>query len=797
MPRLSALAGALALGLAGASVAQAQEFSGVISFGDSLSDAGQYAALGPFSFGAGSFTTNPDDVWTQVLAQAFGYTQTAANAGGTDYAWGGAPTAFAIPGVTPPLPFFPYNQVACVPSSLPCQSVQQQIGTYLAGNSGHADGNALYTYWAGANDIFNYVTWAGGSLINGAQAQAFTGASALMAVGEVGALQAAGARYIVVLNLPDIGKTPFGTSLGPAGSSSVSGLVFVYNQTLNGGLAVLGDGIIPINAYALVNEVLANPGAFGFSNVTGTACTVSSLFCTPASYVSPDANNSYFFADGVHPTGAAHRMLARAVVSTLAAPGQVSFVGELPLELYDNHSATINGELFNEHGQDRSNNEANGYARLQYGKQKFDAAANTGELESNQITATFGADVKNSGNFTYGGAISFGGSNSRTGGARLNGRDVLASAYGSFDIGEIGFITGILSAGTGNFDVNRGIVFGPTTRIETGNTTASHWGAELGGGLVWGSDSFHHGPFVSFAWQRVKVDGYAEDGTDSTSMWFSGFERKSEVGRIGYQLQGTGGSFKPFARLSYAHEGKNDVTRVQAGSNTMNGHFTMNGFAPSDHWGEAEAGFAYAVNDSMDLLFSYSGRFSDDSQERNAVNFELRKAFGKPAPEPVAEAEPTPAPAPEKTCADLDDDGDAINNCDDKCPDSTAGQAVGPDGCPVPLTIDLKGVNFDFDKATLRPDAVAILDEAVAILTKYPELKVAVAGHTDSVGSEQYNQGLSERRARTVFDYLTGHGIDAGRLIGPQGFGESKPIDTNDTKEGRANNRRTELDVQN
>ena len=158
----------------------------------------------------------------------------------------------------------------------------------------------------------------------------------------------------------------------------------------------------------------------------------------------------------------------------------------------------------------------------------------------------------------------------------------------------------------------------------------------------------------------------------------------------------------------------------------------------------------------------------------------------------------TPEPMQaQKTCADLDDDGDGVNNCDDKCPNSVAGQAIGPDGCPVPLTIDLKGVNFDFDKATLRPDAEAILSEAVSILQKYPQLKVEVAGHTDAVGTDQYNQGLSERRAATVYSYLTNAGIDAGRLVGPNGFGESRPIDTNDTAEGRAKNRRTELNVQN
>lgn len=158
---------------------------------------------------------------------------------------------------------------------------------------------------------------------------------------------------------------------------------------------------------------------------------------------------------------------------------------------------------------------------------------------------------------------------------------------------------------------------------------------------------------------------------------------------------------------------------------------------------------------------------------------------------------PTPVAPQQPTCADLDDDGDGVNNCDDRCPNTAAGTPVGPDGCPVPLTIDLKGVNFDFDRDTLRPDAQATLAEAVSILQRYPQLRVEVAGHTDSVGSEQYNQGLSERRARTVYNYLTNNGVDASRLVGPVGYGELRPIDTNDTAEGRARNRRTELNVQN
>lgn len=163
-------------------------------------------------------------------------------------------------------------------------------------------------------------------------------------------------------------------------------------------------------------------------------------------------------------------------------------------------------------------------------------------------------------------------------------------------------------------------------------------------------------------------------------------------------------------------------------------------------------------------------------------------------PEPVAPI--APAPAPVQTCADMDDDGDGVNNCDDKCPGSQAGQTIGPDGCPVPVSIDLKGVNFDFDKSTLRPDAVAILNEAVEILKRYPDLKVEVAGHTDLCGKDDYNQKLSERRAKAVYDYMTSNGVDAGRLSGPVGYGESRPLEqTAQTLPGckSETNRRTEL----
>jgi OOP family OmpA-OmpF porin len=128
--------------------------------------------------------------------------------------------------------------------------------------------------------------------------------------------------------------------------------------------------------------------------------------------------------------------------------------------------------------------------------------------------------------------------------------------------------------------------------------------------------------------------------------------------------------------------------------------------------------------------------------------------------------------------------------------------AVKPAPAPAPSVdrcaevIRLRGVNFDFDKADIRPDAAVILDEAASLLSDAladcPSRSVSVEGHTDATGADDYNQGLSERRANSVMDYLAGKGVSPSRLSS-KGFGDSNPIATNETREGRALNRRVEL----
>ena len=108
--------------------------------------------------------------------------------------------------------------------------------------------------------------------------------------------------------------------------------------------------------------------------------------------------------------------------------------------------------------------------------------------------------------------------------------------------------------------------------------------------------------------------------------------------------------------------------------------------------------------------------------------------------------------------------------------------------------IELSDALFAFDKFNLSDEAKEMLDRVVSWLSDHPELKVEIGGHTDSRGSDAYNQKLSENRAKSVYDYFVSHGIDAARLS-HKGYGESRPIDTNETDEGRQRNRRVELQI--
>ncbi|MDD5460654.1 MAG: OmpA family protein [Methylococcales bacterium] len=215
--------------------------------------------------------------------------------------------------------------------------------------------------------------------------------------------------------------------------------------------------------------------------------------------------------------------------------------------------------------------------------------------------------------------------------------------------------------------------------------------------------------------------------------------------------------------------------------------------------GEAGAGFTYEVSDNFlvrsDVRYRYNQNFNANLQPGTnefhdmVVNLGFVVPFGpKPvAHEVVAEAPPAPTPVAAADCSTMDDDNDGINNCDDLCPNTLPGVKVSIKGCWI---VDVK---FDNDKAIVKPEYFANLDQTAAEIKSHPELQIEIQGHTSKTGGFKHNMKLSERRALAVKNYLV-DGTHSPNLT-TKGYGWTRPIDTNDTEEGRANNRRVQLEV--
>jgi len=204
--------------------------------------------------------------------------------------------------------------------------------------------------------------------------------------------------------------------------------------------------------------------------------------------------------------------------------------------------------------------------------------------------------------------------------------------------------------------------------------------------------------------------------------------------------------------------------------------------------------FVFQLRPEVKVRYDWADSPNHDDFHDYIANLGFAFNFGPApyvAPPPAPPAPPPPPPAPPPPA---DSDGDGVLDPQDQCPGTPRGVVVDAVGCPRKGSVTLHGVNFENDSATLMATSRPVLDEVATDLKAHPRLKVELEGHTDSVGSAQYNLGLSQRRADSVREYLISQGVSASQLTS-KGYGESKPIATNDTPGGRAGNRRVVMSV--
>lgn len=211
-------------------------------------------------------------------------------------------------------------------------------------------------------------------------------------------------------------------------------------------------------------------------------------------------------------------------------------------------------------------------------------------------------------------------------------------------------------------------------------------------------------------------------------------------------------------------------------------------------FGNYGVGVKYKIAEQIALKADVRHLIETDHGDNNLLyTVGLAIPFGKkPAPAPVVVPEPAPAPAPVVVPEPKDTDGDGVLDSADKCPNTPKGNIVDADGCS--LKVDLN-INFKTDSAVIDTSYDSKIKKFADFMKAFPAVKGQIEAHTDSVGSDAYNQKLSERRAASAVKALEAQGVEASRL-NSVGYGEMNPIAPNDTAEGRAQNRRVEGSIQ-
>lgn len=621
-----------ALALAVSVSAQAASFSNTYFFGDSLSDSGAYLGLnydvpgvGPVPITGGRFTTNPGQVWSELLASAYGQEARANNPNngtlvdpqtGTNYSQGGA-RVNATPGFG-----------GTGSPALGAQSVQQQIDNFI-GDHGTADPHALYSVWAGANDIF-------AATANPATAGGVVSMAAMDLVARLVALKDAGARYVIVPNLPNIGDTPAGATA----VASLNTLSSVFNSTLASTLQyelhsdanhvgrLEGMSIIALNINGLTREVLADPARYGFTNTTVPVC-LESLLCAPADLA---VANTSFFADGVHPTAAAHAIIAQYAQAVIDAPQQMAQLPNVALQNARSQRDTLANRFQMLRSSASKSAKLELYADVAYARADQNGIEGSAATEGDNRLLTVGGERRLLENLHLGFALS-----------TTAGKHDFAAGKGSFDLNEVAFSLygGVVDGGfhsqayaqmaAQSFDnVTRAVQLGGSTRLETADARGHRLGAGLEAGYDLQLGPLRTGPLLGLHYQKMTVGSFHEKATDSVAMSFEKQNVSSLLGRLGWTLamdQVTNDvSWTPFAELIWENEFKNDAREVEGGLTSTGTTFAMPVTAMDGNHVNYRLGVSAALKGWKGLL-SYSGFSGLEQGSFRSLNLNVSRSF--------------------------------------------------------------------------------------------------------------------------------------------------------------------------
>lgn len=530
--------------------AQAQQFGAIRVFGDSLSDPGNLEALpgvsvpAPFSLlGTGRFSNGP--VWMEFLGQNL-------NVGAaSSAAFGGAKTSG---GNINPL----INGVADT-------GLDAQLGAFLAGG-GSFGPTDVAVFWGGANNYLELLPTLPALSPQDQQTAVVNGTRAAvtdLATFGGGAAQA-GAREIVLFNLPDLGKTPASIAGGPVAVAGATSVTNIHNgllaQAANQLAGQTGALVTVVDIQSLFDDVVANPGKYGFTDVTTPCAFAPGCLALPV-----DQQNAFLFVDPVHPNTAAHETIAAYFADTLIAPRTIAAQGEF---------ARLGASEFSRR-MSRIGDTGLSFDGDQLGRAFFEFGYFNRDREGQHLATGYDGDIQR----VTAGFIAPLSDNVWAGimGAYDRGNVELNSGLGGFDYRAIrvGGFAGVRSGGlifqvNGSFGHDRYKeivrVTGVANQIARGDTTGRSFAGATELRYRFGSERFGIGPLARFEYSQTSVDGYTESGAVGLNQVVQDRNIDAAIGGIGgmvdFTFEGDGYVLKPWFAATIENQFDGDEQEI-------------------------------------------------------------------------------------------------------------------------------------------------------------------------------------------------------------------------------------------
>lgn len=532
--------------------AHAGDYSNIYFYGDSLTDSGVFRAILPNAYD--HFSTNPGTVWSQNLGASYGIGVSPAYAaqpgtspvafgrieGGNNFATGSARV----------------DQITTTSAStVLIPPVSRQVTQMLA--QGPLDPGALYAISGGHNDVF-------AQLSAGSNAAAIAGVvtAASDLTQQVTRLQSAGARDLIVVGIMDITKTPIAAmSAEVPDPGLLARLVSSFNATLESGLA--GRNLLYFNTGQLLDATIANPIAYGFTNVTDAA-TTTSLGHTP----DLGKETGYLFADIRHPSAQFHKIMSDWIYASLEGASRVGLMAMVPLGRSEAQWRAIDGR-FNEF-QNFGYKGQGFFVTGDHSSSKIDAYAGAPSLDGSRNSVILGYEKVFPGQIFAGITLGYGNApfDFGNGQGTVKYNDWALSAFASHKSGDF-YVNGVATYTWLDYTSKRTVRLGPVTINEQGDTRGHQYGVKGQLGYNFTLGNLTHGPLVGLTWQRVNVNGFSETSNSLAAMAFGDQTRESLRSRLGWQVAAqtrlAGLEVRPFAQLSYDHEHKSDARTYTAG----------------------------------------------------------------------------------------------------------------------------------------------------------------------------------------------------------------------------------------